>query len=143
MWKESDKKLVVHLESSSTLFSLLLLMHLGAWGSLLIVPLPWYVKALLAIAVGFSLRRSLMTHALRREPDGVVVIELQENDCAVRLAGMTQWTACCLAGYFVHSRVVVLRLQLEGRRSPVNVVVLRGCVDEAEFRHLRVRLIHN
>lgn len=142
MWKESDKKLVVRLESSSRLFFLLLLMHLGAWGSLLIVPLVWYAKALLVISVGVSLRRSIMTHALLRGPDAVVAIELNENGCAVRLAGTVDWMPCNLVGHFVHAWAVVLRLKAEGRRRPISVVVVRGCADEAAFRQLRVRLNH-
>ncbi len=140
MWKESDKKLVLRLESSSTLFFLLLLMHLGAWVSLLIVPMPWHVKALLVFAVGISLRESLTTHALRKGADAVVAIELQKDQCALRRDAKAQWIPCTLVGHFVHTWIVVLRLRVEGRRRLITVVVLRGTVDETAFRYLRVSL---
>ncbi len=143
MWKESDKKLVVRLGSSPPLSALLLLMHLGAWASILIVPMSWYSKALLVIVVGISLRGSLLAHGLRQGSGAIVELELQENDCAVRLANMAPWIPCSLAGHFVHPWLVVLRLKMEGRRWPVNVVVVRGAAGEPTFRQLRVRLNHS
>lgn len=140
MWKESDKKLVVRLGRSPTLVALLLLMHVGAWASIFLVPIPLYAKALVAIAIGISLRYSLSNHALRRGQGTVMAIELQRNDCAVHFAGVAQWTPCSLVGHFVHPWVVVLRLRVEGNRMPVNVVVVRSAAEEATFRHLRVWL---
>ncbi len=140
MWKESDKKLVVRLKSSSTLFLLLLLMHLGAWASLLIVPMPWHVKAMLVFAVGISLRVSLFKHILRRGRSAIVGLELHGDECALRMDKAQTWAPARVAGTFVHPWLVVLRLRIDGRRSSLVVVLPRGAIDAGSFRELRVRL---
>lgn len=140
MWKESDKKLVVRLGSSPTLVALLLLMHVGAWAGVLIVPMPWYTKAMLVIAAGFSLRGSLMAHGLRQGPSAVVELELKENDCAMRFKGTLEWIPASLVDAVVHPWIVALRFRLERRRWPMSVVILRGATEPETFRALRVRL---
>lgn len=141
MWKESDnKKLIVRLESSPELFSLLLLMHLGAWGSLLVVPTIWYVKALLVVAVGISLRASLMAHALRRGSGAVVEFELYEDECGLHKDMARTTSPAGVAGVFVHPWLVVLRLRIDGKHWFENVVIVRGATDPDTFRELRVRL---
>lgn len=137
MWKKSAKKLVVRIERSRTLFFLLLSIHLGAWGGLLMVPVPEYAKAALIVIVGISLWRSLVTHASRH---ALTEIELQEHECAVRSGGGKDWIAGKVVGAFVHPWLVILRLRLDDRRWPVSIVMLRGATDPGAFRELRVRL---
>jgi hypothetical protein len=140
LWKESDKKLVVRLKSSPTLSSLLLLMHLGAWGSVLAVPMAWYAKALLVVAVGISLRGSLMRYALRRGSRAVVELELQGEECALRLDTVPIWTPAVIASVFVHPWLVILYVRIRGGRSSLPVVIPRCATDYGAFRELRVRL---
>jgi hypothetical protein len=140
LWKESDKKLVVRLKSSPALLSLLLLMHLGAWGSVLVVPMPGYAKALLVVAVGISLRGSLLRHALRRGPRAVVELELQGEECALRLDTAPTWIPAVISAVFVHPWLVILYLRIRGGRSSLPVVILRRATDYGAFRELRVRL---
>lgn len=140
MWKESDKKIVVHLQPSLALAVLLVLQHIGGWLGILLVPLPWYAQAVLAVAVGASLKHSLNAHALRRGPNAVCTLELQADVCAVRFAAMAAWTDGELVDAFVHPWLVILRLRLTGRRWTVPVVILRSATDGEIFRALRVQV---
>ena len=125
----------------SRIFALVLLViHLGAAGCLLIVPLPWPVHIVAVGAILFSFRYTLFRWALQRHDKSVTALlwdDLGEwklffrsGEEVVRLEPDT----------LVSSWLVVLNFSATAAAGHYSAVILPDSLDRESFRRLRVRL---
>jgi hypothetical protein len=126
---------------SRMLAGIFLAVHLGALALVAVVPLPWPLRLALWLALGWSLYRSLTTHAWRSGPLAISAIGLDgEGQASARLAGSGIWQPARITSRFVHPWLTLMSLRLEGRRWPVNLAIAVDAVEPEPFRRWRVAL---
>ena len=116
-------------------------LHLGAGALGVLLPAPVWSKAVLLVAIAWSLINCLERHALVRAPGAIVGINVAgEGGVFARTRGGTQIECELLPSSFVSHRLTILNLLPRGSRREHHVVLCCGNVNEADFRRLRVRL---
>lgn len=141
MSEKFDNKLIINIKVSRTLIAVLTAIHLGGMVLVLLVPLPLLSIAGLQAALAVSLANSLGTHGWRRTRRTITALELDhEGLCSVQLGESPDWHECDIKRAVIHPRLVLLWLQIKGRRWPTGVVLAGDAVEPEAFRRLRARL---
>ncbi len=139
----SQKSVPLHLElrPSRILAALLLAVHGGAAGCVLIVPLPWPMHMVLVGAVLFSLYRTASRRALLASHRAVTRLVWDElGEWVVVFGNGDELPAHLLPDSFVSPLGVVLNLASLVPPGRYAVVILPDSLDRNSFRRLRVRL---
>ena len=140
MSKRYDKSLIIEIKHSLFLGTTFLFLGVGA--GLVIVPLslPYGLGWWLAGAVLASLIRLLCLHALVSARHTIRRIKLETSGaCAIAYGALHPWQDCRVVGWFVHPRLVILRLQASDTGRHWDVLVAWDALPENLFRELRVR----
>lgn len=124
---------------SPRLAALLSAMHLAAAASVVLVPLPPYVRALLLAGVVASAVASIGREALRRTPGAVIQITLAEDGRVDTVDARGRPRGGWLVPSFVLPALVVVRYRGDDRRF-YSTVLMKDALDAESFRRLRVHL---
>lgn len=141
MSQRFDSNLTLKINASPLLAGIFLFVHLGAALLLGVVPLNGFIRAALWLCLGWSLYHSLRVHALRAATDAIEAFDLDsDGDCYIQHKGAGERRPCRVTHCLVHSGVVLLTLRRDGRRWPINLVIVADAVEAEPFRRLRARL---
>ena len=134
--------LVLEPRPSRQLLSLALLVHAGALALLpVLAAIPWPLRLLLAGLVVGSLWFELGRLGWRRDARRIRRLSWgADNDWRLELANGEELDARLLPSSFVHPRLVVLHLRVEGRRPARTLALMPDSLDAQSLRRLRVRL---
>jgi hypothetical protein len=136
-----DKTLILNLNTSWFLAAILLGLHAGALAIVVTVPVPWGVRAAVAVLVGLSAYGTIRQIALRQGQGAVQAVELDHSgDWRLSVGGRDTLGPCRVLACYVHPWIVVVQLRCRGRRLPVGLVLTADAVDREQLRALRVRL---
>jgi len=115
--------------------------HAVALLLLTLLPLAWWLHAVLGVLLLWSALHSIHHHALRRGADAIDRLEFSDRT-ALRLRTRDgRWhDAVVLGSSFVSAALIVLNLGIAGRRLPLHVVIPGDSADADELRRLRVWL---
>ncbi len=139
--QNSEINLILNIKVSRFLAGIFLAIHLGGVALVAVTPMAWPVRLVLWGVLSWSLYYSLVTHAWRSRPLAITAIELDnEGVASVRFAGSESWQPVRITSRFVHPRLTLMTLRLEGRRWPVNLVIAADAVEPEPFRRWRVAL---
>jgi len=138
----SPKSAPLYLElRPSRIFALVLLViHLGAVGCLLMVPLPWPVRVVAAGTVLFSFRYTLFRRALLRHDKSVTALLWDDLGEWKLFFSSGEEAARLEPDTFVSSWLVVLNFSAASATGRHSVVIFPDSLDRESFRRLRVRL---
>ena len=132
--KKSVPALQINLRPSRYLLTFILISHSGALVLLFLLPMPWWLSLLMAVAVLFSLYRQWLLHvrgyqSLRWDSlDQWWLVEQDGDELSAQL----------LPGSYVHPLMMVLRFRVDHRVR--SLVLLADSGDGDLLRRLRVRL---
>jgi toxin CptA len=136
---------VLRLEPRRSLWlaSLLLIAHAGAFVLVIVVPLPYGVKILLAGLIGISLTISLRNYALQRGRRAIVsAVWDSDNQWTLRNTAGREFEANLLPGSYVNAALVILNFSAGSRWRFYSMVLMPDSLDAITLRRLRVRLLH-
>jgi uncharacterized protein (DUF58 family) len=104
-----DNTLIFNINNSRSLAWILLVVHAGAAGIVLWVPLAAWFQLLALASLAASLHRVFTLHARRTAARAVHSVELEsDGDWTLRLKNMQDRGPCRLRARFVHPWLVVL-----------------------------------
>ena len=133
--------LYVELRPSRILYALLLAIHGGALAILLLAPLSWPPRILLALLLLLSLRHSVARWALLERRRSVVALARDRSgEWRVTLAGGEELEVRLLPDSFVSTWLVVLNFSLAESSGSLSAVILPDMLDGNTLRRLRVLL---
>lgn len=112
-----------------------------ALSSLALVPIPLFVRVLVAVPSIAVCSLAIRRHALLRSSRSLVAIRpLPEGICIVTTVSGGETEAAVMPDSVAWSWMLLLRLVLDGKRRPVSILVLRDSVAEADWRRLSIWL---
>ncbi len=138
-----QKSAPLHLElRPSRIFSVLLLVvHGGAAGCVLIAPFPWPVRLVLTGAILFSLCYTVSRWALLTGRRAIIRLAGDEpGKWVVTLASGKRLQARLLSDSFVSPHCVILNLAPSDPSRRFSAIIFSDSLDRHNFRRLRVRL---
>lgn len=140
--KSPPNSFTIDLRASPTLALVFVLLHGGAVGLALFLPLPVLVRVALVVALTASLYHTLRQHALREWRRAVTAIAFSDasDECEIRFRGSPVWCPGRLVDRWVHPRLAILVVRLTQSRWPVSVMIPADALGPESFRRLRVRL---
>jgi toxin CptA len=119
----------------------LVIAHIAAAGAVAPLDMPLALKAALIGAVAASLARSFCRHALLKATRSVLALEVKDQETACVQGPDRIWRDARILGTsYVSAALTVLSVRVAGERLPRHVLLIRGNVDEQEFRRVRVLL---
>ncbi|MCB5187921.1 hypothetical protein LG200_07865 [Methylobacillus caricis] len=105
----------------------------------LLIPMMWWLKGILLLAVAWQVMRHARHQALRAHPESCIRLELDsKGDLYVLKRSGKREKAQVLGSSFVSSYLTMLNLKLG--RGRTHCVIVPDAVDPTEFRRLRVWL---
>jgi toxin CptA len=120
---------------------LLVLVHAGALGLLLLLKLPLILHWCLAIAVLLSFVHTVRQYVMVPGTAGVIALTWKhDGDWVIDLQDGTSLEAQLHASSYAHPWLVVLNFRIEDRRRLKSVVLFPDSLEAQTFRQLRVRL---
>jgi toxin CptA len=126
------------------LSAILLLSHAGALWLLMLMPLLWWLAAILTGALAYSLLCGLSLHALRIGKQTIVELVWDtQGRWTLRSAGGQNIPARLSAGSYVSPYLVLLNFVTGRWWQRHTLVLLPDAVDAGSFRRLRVRMLSN
>ncbi len=136
-------RLTVRFGRSVLLTVLLTAGHGGAALMAALAPLPWPARLALWFALGASLYRSLVLHALRRAPEAVheLVLEAEDAGMSLRTADGRHWARAVPVARFVHPTLTLLVVRTQDTGRIIPIAIAADAVDPQVFTRLRARLI--
>ena len=136
--QESAPTLRIRPRRSAILTGFVIFTHGGAIICLLL-SLPFWMGALAAIGIVYSLVYSLNRHVLMTVDDAITELTWESNgEWLVVMRNGTRLSAQLLQSAYLHARLVILNFALNGRNR--SVILLPDTLDPDTFRRLRVRL---
>jgi len=125
------------------LAGLLLLVHTGALVLIVLVPLPVWIKILLACLVSGSLIFTLNTYALLRGGRAIARAVCEgDGQWSLRTAAGREFDVRLLPGSYVNPGLVILNFSAGSRWRNYSMVLMPDALDETTLRRLRVHLLH-
>lgn len=141
MSERFDNTLIFNIKNSRSLAWTLLVVHAGAAGIVLWIPLAAWLQLLALACLAASFHRVFTLHARRTAARAVHSVELEgDGDWTLRLKNMQDWGPCRLRARFVHPWLVVVQLRCPSSRLPLSLVIAADAVERDTFRRLRARL---
>ncbi len=141
MSEKFDSRLIINIKVSRILIVTLAVIHLGGMALVFLVSLPFLPVIVLLAALTANMVHTLQAHGWRRTSRVITAIELDhEGLCSVRLGQKPDWRECEVLRVVIHPRLVLLWLQIRGRRWPTGLVLAGDAVEPEAFRRLRARL---
>jgi toxin CptA len=125
---------LIELHHSRLLLLLLLSIHVVALACVLVLPWPWAIRVFLAFPIVLSAWNPL-------RGSGIVALRLSEQaglECIV--ATGNRMSATLMPDSAVFSRLIVLRLRLDGEKRIRNLPLLPDSLSAEQFRVLRLWL---
>jgi hypothetical protein len=117
----------------------LALLHTGAIGCLLLVPLPALLRTAAMTAIAINLACSLRRTAGPYGPRALRRIRVEAQGIALGLGDepAARFLDCRLEGCFVHPWLTILRLRAVGRDRRLHVALGRDALSTEDGRRLR------
>jgi membrane-bound toxin of toxin-antitoxin system len=141
LYEKSEVKVRLELGASRALTAALALVYGGAAAIVLVVPMSWWLRFVLAAFVAFSFYRAVGRHGWRRSREAVIAFELEaEDDYCALLDRTGQWMTGRLINRWVHPLLTLLVVKVNGHRTSTSVVIPADATAAEPFRRLRVRL---
>jgi hypothetical protein len=113
----------------------------AAISSLVVTPIPLFIRILAAISSVAVCSLAIRRHALLHGSRSLVAIQpLPAGGCIVKTASGGEAAATVLPDSVAWSWMLLLRVALEGKRWPVSILVLRDSVAEEDWRRLSIWL---
>lgn len=124
----------IELRRPVLLSAFLVLIHATAVACVVVLPWLAFLRFALLALIGFSLWRTLMVSPVV----GLGLVDRNKMYCLTRAGDRS--SATVLSGSTVFSRLIVLRLEIEGRRQVLKLPLLPDQMSTEEFRILRLWL---
>lgn len=135
-------RLSLKLKVSPSLAALFSLLHLGALALLFPIDAPLWWSFSLAVLLLLSWYRSLSRHAMRSAAEAVTALRWHDEEgLSVQLGKTSGLHAATLRSRFIHRWLVLLSVQLEGRRLPIALAIAADALEADNFRRLRAALL--
>ena len=129
------------LAPSALIGAVLVIAHIAAASAVAPLDAPLALKAALMLLVAASLTRSIYRHTLLRAKRSVLAIEVKDQQTAAVQGRDRVWRDARILGTsYVTPALTVLNVRVAGERLVRHVLLVRGNIDEQEFRRLRVLL---
>lgn len=131
----------MQLQPSRLLATILIIVHVAALCMMLTLGLGAWIIAGAALLLVFSACATISRHALLRQPQSIVRLELTDRDHLRLQTHAGAWhTGRILGSSTVAPWLTVLNVRRHGQRWPLHVVLMTDSLDPAAFRRLRVWL---
>lgn len=132
----------IEIGASRALTIIAVALHAGAIAVSVLLPVAWWLRAILALLVVANGYLVVSRHTLRFARSAIVAFAMeQEGDaCRWRYRAAADWVDGQLIDRWVRAPLTLLVLRRKGKWWPVSLVLAADAVAPEAFRRLRVRL---